>query len=41
MVERRTPNPEVGGSSPSWPARYFNASLMHHVDEALIYFENS
>ena len=20
MVERRTPNPDVGGSSPSWPA---------------------
>ncbi len=20
MVERRTPNPDVGGSNPSWPA---------------------
>jgi hypothetical protein len=21
MVEQRTPNPRVGGSNPSWPAR--------------------
>ena len=23
MAERRTPNPDVGGSNPSWPANYF------------------
>ena len=23
MVEHRTPNPGVGGSSPSWPANFF------------------
>ncbi len=23
MVERRSPKPHVGGSSPSWPAKYF------------------
>ena len=24
MVERRTPNPDAGGSSPSWPAKFFS-----------------
>jgi preprotein translocase subunit SecE len=28
MVERRTPNPEAGGSSPSWPASLTNRQGM-------------
>lgn len=27
MVERRSPKPSVGGSSPSWPANFKNEML--------------
>ena len=27
LVERRSPKPNVGGSSPSWPANFFKKKL--------------
>ena len=37
MVERRTPNPDVGGSNPSWPAKkYLNISMVFILAHVLV-----
>ena len=38
MAEHRTPNPGVGGSSPSWPAIYIEGQM---VEKFKVFFEES
>jgi preprotein translocase subunit SecE len=40
MVERRTPNPEAGGSSPSWPANLVETmGMMEKFEGAKTYLK--
>ena len=35
LAERRSPKPKVGGSMPSWPARFNSLQVLAIIDECL------
>ena len=42
MVERRSPKPDVGGSSPSWPAKYEKCGQSMNIKQKIVtYYEET